>query len=110
VQKGAERELDALLPLTAGRVSYQKGYNEHNLSVQLANLRPILRYFQLFPLKSLKRVALIKFLAIYKLYGKSATENCVLRAKEMMIVRRRVREINKINEQLKIKSALSSNR
>ena len=109
-QKGAARELRTFIPLIGGRVVFQKSASVHNLTVQLTHLRPILRYFRLFPLKSQKRIVLLKFLAIYKPYIKSIAEKRLLTAEEMVVVRRRAREVNKFNELLKIKSDLPGNR
>ena len=93
-QKGAEKEFAALSRLLDGKVSFQKSYGGHNLSVQLTRLRPTLRYFRLFPLKTIKRVALIKFLAIYATLIKSRLQKRVLAPEELVLIRRKAKEIN----------------
>lgn len=110
-QKDAEKELRALALLVGGRLSYQKSYKGHNLSVQLTHLKIVLRYFRLFPLKTIKRISLIKFLAIYRSSLKSIVEKRLLTAGELLLVKKRAREINKIAEEglLKIKSDPLSN-
>jgi hypothetical protein len=95
-QKGAEKELRALSLLLGGRLSFQKSYGGHNLSVQLTHLRPTLRYFQLFPLKTVKRVSLIKFLAVYKMLIESIAHKRVLTPEELLVLRRKAKEINEI--------------
>lgn len=95
-QKDAERELAWLSTLVGGRLSFQKSYSGHNLSVQLTHLKPTLRYFRRFPLKTIKRISLIKFLAIYKPVIRSILEKRPLTADELLLIRRRAKEINKV--------------
>lgn len=94
-QKGAKSELTALSLLLGGRVSFQKAYGGHNLSVQLTHLKTTLRYFRLFPLKTIKRVSLIKFLAIYTTVIKSILQKRVLSPEELLVIRKKAKEINK---------------
>jgi len=95
-QKNAEKELTALAILLCGRVSFQKSYGGHNLSVQLTYLKSALRYFRVFPLKTLKRISLIKFLAIYKLLIASISRKQPLSSEELRLIKIRAKEINKI--------------
>lgn len=95
-QKDAENELRALALLLDGRLSYQKSYKGYNLSVQWTHLKALLRYFRVFPLKTIKRVSLIKFLAIYRPLLKSMAEKRLLTRGELLLVKKRAREINKI--------------
>lgn len=97
-QKGAKEELTALSLLLDGRVAFQKSYSGHNLSVQLTHLKPTLRYFRLFPLKTIKRVALIKFLAVYATLIKSILQKRVLTPEELLGIRRKAKEINKTEQ------------
>jgi hypothetical protein len=97
-QKDAEKELRALALLTGGRLSYQKSYKGYSLSVQLMHLKVILRYFRVFPLKTIKRVSLVKFLAIYRVLLKSIAEKRLLTPRELLFVKKRAKEINKIAE------------
>jgi len=97
-QKDAEKELRALTLLVGGRLSYQKSYKGYNLSVQLTHLKVVLRYFRLFPLKTIKRVSLIKFLSIYRPLLKSVAEKRLLTVDELSLIKKRVGEINKIAE------------
>ena len=95
-QKDAEKELKALSVLLNGKVSFQKSYGGHSLSVQLTYLKVVLRYFRLFPLKTIKRVALIKFLAIYKQLLETMTNKKPFSPDELRVVKKRAKEINKI--------------
>lgn len=95
-QKDAEKELRALAVLINGRVSFQKSYSGHNLSVQLTFLKVILRYFRIFPLKTIKRVSLVKFLVIYRQLIKSIAQKRSLSSDELALVIKRAKEINKI--------------
>lgn len=95
-QKGAEQELRQLSLLIGGRLSFQKGYGGHNLSVQLTNLKVILRYFRVFPLKTIKRVSLIKFLHIYSVIIKSIADRRILNQAELAGIRYKAKEINKV--------------
>lgn len=97
-QKGAKEELTALSLLLCGKVAFQKSYGGHNLSVQLAYLGLTLRYFRLFPLKTIKRVALIKFLAIYKTVTDSLLQKRPLTLEKLSAIRRKAKEINKIEQ------------
>lgn len=95
-QKDAEKELRALALLISGKVSFQKSYAGHNLSVQLTHLTVILRYFRLFPLKTIKRVSLIKFLVIYRQLVQSIKNKRPLSTEELTLVKKKAKEINKI--------------
>jgi hypothetical protein len=97
-QKNGEKELTFLSKLIGGRLSFQKSYNDHNLSVQVTHLKVTLRYFRQFPLKTIKRISLIKFLAIYTPVVKSISEKQPLTSAELSLIRRRAKEINKIVE------------
>lgn len=93
-QKDAKGELTALSLLLNGKVAFQKSYGGHNLTVQLTYLKPTLRYFRLFPLKTMKRVALIKFLAIYATVIDSIIQKRALTHEELLAIRRKAKEIN----------------
>lgn len=93
-QKGAKKELQLLATLLGGKLSFQKGYGGYNLSVQLTFLKKILHYFRQFPLKTKKRIALIKFLTIYRLLISSMEVGRLLTSKELAVVRKRAKEIN----------------
>jgi hypothetical protein len=97
-QKDAERELRALSALLGGKLSFQKSYSGHNLAVQATHLKAVLRYFRIFPLKTIKRVSLIKFLAIHRLLIRSIAEKRVLTSDELSCIRRHAKEINKSKE------------
>lgn len=96
-QKGAQAELTALSLLLGGRVSFQKSYAGHNMSVQSTFLKPTLQYFRRFPLKTIKRVALIKFLAVYKTLIASILHKRGLTPEELLVIRRKAKEINKVS-------------
>ena len=95
-QKDAEKELRTLSYRIDGRVSFQKSYGGHNLSVELTHLRGILRYFRLFPLKTIKRVSLVKFLSVYSAVIKSIADKRTFTPKELEVLRRKMKQINKI--------------
>jgi hypothetical protein len=97
-QKNGEKELISLCKLVGGRLSFQKSYSGHNLSVQISHLKVTLRYFRQFPLKTIKRISLIKFLAIYRPVVRSISEKRPLTSAELSLIRRRAKEINKIVE------------
>jgi len=94
-QRGAKDELTALSLLLNGKVAFQKSYGGHNLSVQLTYLKPTLRYFRLFPLKTIKHVSLIKFLAVYDLLINSILQQRVLTPDELLLIRKKAKEVNK---------------
>lgn len=95
-QKGADKELSSISELVGGRLSFQKSYGGHNLSVQITRLKPVLAYFRRFPLKTIKRISLIKFLVIYRIVTSSIAKKQPLDAKELFLIRTRAKEINKI--------------
>jgi hypothetical protein len=93
-QKRAEKELQAFATLLGGKLSFQKGYDGYNLSVQLTFLKKTLHYFRRFPLKTKKRIALIKFLTVYRLLTESMEQKRLLSPAELALVRKRAKEIN----------------
>jgi len=95
-QKGADKELSSISELVGGRLSFQKSYGGHNLGVQITRLKPVLAYFRRFPLKTIKRISLIKFLVIYRIVTSSIAKKQPLDAKELFLIRTRAKEINKI--------------
>jgi hypothetical protein len=95
-QKNAEEELRALAALVNGKVCFLKSYGGHNLSVQLMYLKVLLRYFRVFPLKTIKRVALVKFLAVYRKVLENARRKHPLSSDELEAMKKRAKEINKI--------------
>lgn len=93
-QKDAKEELQAFAILLDGKLSFQKSYSGYNLSVQLTFLKKILHYFRRFPLKTKKRIALIKFLTVYRLLTTSMERGRLLTPTELALVRKRAKEIN----------------
>lgn len=81
--------------LIGGKV-YKKACGEHALAVQLTHLEITLRYFRRFPLKTKKRVSLIKFIAIRALTLKSIASKSPMTPNQLLVVRRKAAEINKI--------------
>jgi len=102
-QKAAQAELERLRSLIGGRLSFQKLHGGHALTVQTTNLKPLLRYFQNFPLKTIKRVSLIKFLAIYRVVITSTANKKLLSVEEMRFIKRRANEINKLEKVVEYK-------
>ncbi len=97
-EKDAEKEFRALAPAVNGKVSFLKSCGDYNLSVQLTCLKTILGYFRRFPLKTIKRVALIKFLVVYRAVMSSILQKRPLSPSELALVRKRAKEINKIEK------------
>lgn len=93
-QKSAEKELRAFAALLSGKVSFQKSYGGFNLSVQLTFLKKTFHYFRRFPLKTKKRISLIKFLTVYRLLTESLKQKRLLSPEELALVRKRAKEIN----------------
>lgn len=93
-QKGAKEELQAFATLLNGKLFFQPGYGGYNLTVQLTFLKRALHYFRRFPLKTKKRIALIKFLTIYRLLTTSMEQGRPLTSSELALIRKRAKEIN----------------
>ena len=93
-QKGAKMELEALALLLGGRLSFLKSYNGYNLTVNFTFLKKALQYYCRFPLKTKKRISLIKFLSVYNLLIAALAKKRPLTAVELTFVRKRAKEIN----------------
>lgn len=93
-QKEAENELKALSLLLDGKISFQKKYEGHNLTVNLTFLKKVLHYFRKFPLKTKKRISLIKFLSVYKLLNRVLTKKRSLTIPELNFIRKKAKQIN----------------
>lgn len=95
-QKNAENELRGLAVLLNGRVSFLKSVASHNLSVHLTYLKVVLHYFCVFPLKTIKRICLLKFLAIYREVIESYVRKQPLSKEKLARIKKKAQEINKI--------------
>lgn len=84
----------ALALLLSGTVSFHKSYGRHNLRVRPTFLKKTLHYFRRFPLKSKKRISLIKFLTVYDLLIRCREQKRPLTEEELTLVRKRAKEIN----------------
>ena len=66
-QKGESDLLTSFGLLLGGKVYFLKSYQGYQLTVQLSKLRKVLRYFQLYPLKTKKSNDFLIWVKIYKL-------------------------------------------
>lgn len=95
-QRSAEAELKQLAPLLDAKVSFQKSYAGHSLVISFGYLKKILNYFTKFPLKTKKRLSLYKFRFIYARLLANKASRTPLTDKEILMFKKRAREINKI--------------
>ena len=93
-QKEAVCELKTFSLLLDGKLSFQKSYCGHNLTINFPFFKKSLKYFSQFPLKTKKRISLIKFLSVYKLLIRAKTEKRMLTTEELIFIKKRVKKIN----------------
>lgn len=92
-QQNAEKELRELAPLLSGRVHTTR--DGHNLTVNRLYLADALRYFRMYPLKTKKRIALQKFLYIYRLLRDYDAAKTRFTPRQLARVRHLTAQINK---------------